>query len=118
MIRALPGAMTALALGALLWVVFNGLAGVAEPWDAPTFGYAYAVALVLAAGLGLIFPQYGWLAGGLVVWAMLPVIIVQSGLGPLMLVGMFFLFLLSVPSAFVAFGMARLRRGMIARSTR
>ena len=118
MIRALPGAMTALAVGGLLWIVFNGLAGVAEPSDAPTFGYAYAVALVLAAGLGLIFPQQGWLAGGLVVWAMLPVMIVQTGLGPLMLVGVLFLFLLSIPSAFLAFWMARLRRGTIARATR
>ena len=113
--RNIVAVMVALASGITLWLVFNALTGVEEPWDAPTFGYAYALALVLAGGLAWTFPKSGWLSDAIATWAMLPVMAVQSGVGPLFFIGMLLLFLLSIPTAFAGLAMAGLRMRQIAR---
>jgi hypothetical protein len=90
--------------GGALWVGFNLLTGVGEPWDHSLFGVAYAIALVGSAILGAFALSSAWIAGVAIVFAMLPVMAMFAGIGPLIAVGIIFLLGLSGPAAVSAWG--------------
>lgn len=103
-----------LKTGLLFWFVVALSTEGGEPWDAPNFGsILYPLALLVSAALGAVFPVRAWLWGPVVMLAQLPVVAVMSGVGPLLLVGLAYAAVLSVPAAIVSWlaGILRTRLG-------
>ncbi|GGA06408.1 MAG: hypothetical protein COW16_01490 [Sphingomonadales bacterium CG12_big_fil_rev_8_21_14_0_65_65_10] len=95
-------AVLGFVVGLMFWGLFIKVTHTPEPWDHPYFILAYVSALLISIGLGAIAKGSAWLAGALVVMAMLPVMLAVSGNGPLIVVGILLLMLLSAPCAGVA----------------
>ncbi len=93
--------LLALFGGCLFWTSFNLAFGVPEPWDHERFGAAYLVLLVLIAALAWRSGRGGWRIGAIAMWSMLAVMLAGGAIGPLIAVGLLFLFLLSIPAAVV-----------------
>jgi hypothetical protein len=93
-------ALAFLVLGVSYWWLIRMVLQVGEPWDSPGYWiFAYPVSLLLSARAGRILGEQGWFAGVAITFAQLPVMWVYSGTGPLWLVGLVFLCLLSIPAA-------------------
>ena len=88
----------ALVGGTILWAGFNRIHNISEPGDHAAFGSAYAGALILTGILGALAQRHAWLAGLKVVFAMLPVMLMESGAGPLLGIGIIFLPWLAIPA--------------------
>src|SRR5690606_40693410 len=95
--------------GVVLWATASVIFDVAEPWDSPRYWLAYLLALAVSGLLGFFARSGAWLIGALVVFAQLPVMVAQSGAGPLIVVGVLLLGVLSLPAMLVAMIAARLR---------
>lgn len=100
--------------GLLFWfiVALNTQGG--EPWDAGSFwSVIYPLALLTSAALGFAFPVRAWLWGLVVMLAQVPVVVVMSGMGPLLLAGLVYAAVLAVPAAAVSWlaGIVRARMG-------
>jgi hypothetical protein len=102
--RPYGSSLAALLIGLIYWQLVCLWAGVSEPWDAKAYGVFYAVSLGLSALLGPVFPSRAWLAGVLLVFAQLPVMVAKEGLdfGPLLPVGLAFLVLMAIPASLVS----------------
>lgn len=100
-------AITALAY----WQAVNIVAGMKEPWDAPIYWtLAYPAALLIAALAGYLWRTRAWLTGSTLVLAQVPVMLVHTSPGPLALVGLAFLAVLTPPAILSAWIGQRLRR--------
>ncbi len=88
-----------LALGMLYWMWVDSQLGVTEPWDSEHFWSYYLPALPIGFLIGFVSRQRSVLIGGIFVLAMLPVMALQSGVGPLIAVGILLLLFLSAPAA-------------------
>ncbi len=87
-----------LFVSGLYWQVVCQVTGVREPWDADAYWRVwYPLSLALAAFAGYVFGKDGWLAGGILTFAQLPVMWINNGTGPLIAVGVLFLCVLAVP---------------------
>ena len=83
--------------GLALWSVVSLSSGDIEPWDAARYWtLACPAAFVLSLVLGLIFPMRAWCWGAVVMLAQVPVVIVVSGIGPLLAAGVVYAALLAV----------------------
>lgn len=98
------------AVATVLWIIANWVSRTSEPWDSQNFGIFYLLALGIAAGFGYVFPSRAWLWGVIIIFAQLPVMLVQSGVGPLTPLGIIILAGLSLPAALVASACARVAR--------
>lgn len=102
------------------WAALSGLAYWAavsvwshggEPWDAPMFWTVfYPGALLLAAVLGWAFPLRAWLWGAVVLLAQVPVVMLVSGMEPLLVAGLLYALVLSIPAMLVSWLAGRARR--------
>jgi hypothetical protein len=93
------------------WLAVGAVTGRAEAWDAPDYmTLIYPLSLGLAALFGSLFPRQAWRWGAIVLFAQFPVMVVQSGMGPLFAVGLAMLLGLSIPAMFAAEGAAWLRQ--------
>ncbi|MEQ8411248.1 MAG: hypothetical protein RIB52_06815 [Erythrobacter sp.] len=104
----------ALALGLALWTLATFIDGVREPWDGGSFWIFYVTALALAAMLGVFAERLAWLAGAAVIFAMLPVMLVATGVGSLIVLGVILLAFMALPAiatAQVAFALAHRKTG-------
>lgn len=107
------GACIAAVIGIAYWAVASAMAGGDEPWDAPAYWtLAYPGALLVSAVLGVTMPGRAWLWGLIVVFAQVPVVIAVSGAGPLLMAGLLYAAVLSLPAALVSAGAAWARRRM------
>lgn len=111
-----PGllAIIAFALGVALWTLAGFIDGVREPWDGRSFWIFYVTALALAAMLGAFAERLAWLAGAAVILAMLPVMLVATGVGSLIVLGVILLAIMALPAmatAQVAFALAHRKTG-------
>ncbi len=97
--RYWSAAIAALVIGFAYWLTANKWLEVSEPWDSAFFLPVYCGAIVLSLVLGLIVGGRSWLLGAIIVCAMLPVMLLQSGSGPLLAIGIIFLVVLAVPAA-------------------
>lgn len=89
--------------GLAYWSLVAALSQGGEPWDAPLYWTLfYPGALLLAAILGWVFPVRAWLWGAVVVLAQVPVVMVVSGVGPLLVAGLLYALLLSIPALLVS----------------
>ncbi len=97
----LLAAISAFAL--LYWQMVCDLTGANEPWDAAEFLTKwYPVALAASVVSGFWLRLWGWSAGVIIISAQLPVMLLNSGAGPLLVVGLFFLVGLAFPAALLS----------------
>ncbi|VXB15399.1 conserved membrane hypothetical protein [Luteimonas sp. 9C] len=97
------GASIAAVIGIAYWAVASRMTGGGEPWDAPAYWtLAYPGALLVSAVLGFAMPARAWLWGPIVVFAQVPVVIAVAGAGPLLLAGVLYAAVLSIPAALVS----------------
>ncbi|MEL6540919.1 MAG: hypothetical protein AAFQ34_05905 [Pseudomonadota bacterium] len=95
----LSSAVLSILVGAVLWSSANFYGGKLEPWDNANFGVFYFIACVFSFGLGAICRDRAWATGALVVFSMLPVMVIfNPETGPYLLIGLFFLGILSLPA--------------------
>lgn len=112
--RFWPSAIVSFALGIVLWSFVNLQGNKLEPWDDADFGLYYAIACAVSFGIGLISEERAWIMGSIVVLSMLPVMLVfNPAIGPLFVLGSFFLAILCVPAAVSALLGAVIRRRLI-----
>lgn len=81
------------------WAVASLLAGVEEPWDAPGFWTViYPAGLGLSAVLGFMLARFQWIAGAIVMFAQIPVVMACSGVSSLLGAGVVYAAILSIPA--------------------
>lgn len=86
------------------------MCGVTEPWDAADYwSLVYPISLGIAAALGFVFDRQPWFAGTTFTLAQLPLMLVTSGAGPLILAGLLTLGVLSFPAGLAALAGAHVR---------
>jgi type IV secretory pathway VirB2 component (pilin) len=96
--------------GMALWLATSALGGRSEPWDAPIYwSIAYPVALVLAAGLGYLFPRRPWRWALTVMFMQAAVMVLGGASLGLLPLGLVVLGVLSLPAVLFAWLAARLR---------
>lgn len=116
---ALAATAVTLKVGVVFWALVAWRTPGGEPWDAPAFWTAvYPIALCIAALLGACFYRQAWLWGLLFMVVQVPVVAVMSGVGPLLLAGLAYALVLSIPAMAVAWaaGTRRRRRANRART--
>ena len=107
------GACIAAIVGIAYWAAVSGMLHGGEPWDADAFWtLVYPGALLLSAILGFAMPTRAWLWGLIVVFAQVPVVIAVSGPGPLLLAGVLYAAVLSIPAAVISGVAGWIRRRM------
>lgn len=95
----------------IFWAVVSILSGAEEPWDAASFwSIIYPAALVLSMALGSTLKSYPWSAGAIVMFAQIPVVMVSSGVSPLLGAGVIYVAILSVPALLLSWIAGRMRR--------
>lgn len=93
--------LTILSVG--YWTLVASLAKTPEPWDAEDYWMlAYPLSILMAAVAGAAFDRRAWLAGLVLTMGQLPVLLVQSGGGPMIAVGLLLLVVLAIPAAIVS----------------
>ncbi len=90
--------VVAVAAGVLVWVVLSAVSGEREAWDSPLyFLVGIPVLCAVAAALALVEPKRPWR------WAVVPLLsqavwmVLSQGPGNLLLLGLLFFAVLSVP---------------------
>ena len=81
---------------ALFWIAVHRVLDTNEVWDSAGFVWAYPSVIGLTGFFGAIFPRHPVLWGLTAMLAELPVMVWQSGAGPLLLVGIFILLVLAI----------------------
>jgi hypothetical protein len=90
-------------LALLYWQTVCDVTGANEPWDAADYLTKwYPVALAASAVSGFWLRLWGWSAGVIIIFAHLPVMLLNSGTGPLLVVGLFFPLGLAFPAALLS----------------
>lgn len=88
-----------LVASCLYWQIAAQTTGVHEPWDAPGYWYFwYPASLAMSAGAGLLFRVNGWWPGLVITFSQLPVMWLNTGIGPLVVFGIVFLGALAIPA--------------------
>lgn len=95
------------------WLTASWLAGVSEPWDAKCYWTVlYPAALALTLLLGLMFSEHAWLSGPVVMFGQVPCAMATSEASPLIVVGLLYTLLLSIPAVMLSWGARALYRRM------
>ena len=103
-------AFLVLVVGLLYWQVTSSAFGTQEPWDAPRYwSTAYPLALMLSAALGFAFRYNAGLTGTVLIFAQFPIMVAGEGVGPLSVLGLVYLSILSVPAVIAAWLLGRFR---------
>ncbi|WP_191623186.1 hypothetical protein [Pseudomonas fluorescens] len=74
----------------------------------------YPAALGLTLILGLIFSEHAWLSGPVVMFGQIPCVMLTSQADPLLMVGLVYAFLLSIPAVMLSWGARMLYRRIAA----
>lgn len=104
-----------LAISGLYWQFVCEWTGVKEPWDSGRYWQIwYPVSIVLAVVGGYLLRKDGWLCGIIVVFAQLPILWINNGIGPLIAAGLLILAVSAVPAILVSLlaGRFAVRRGL------
>lgn len=115
--RLRPSARTGLeqavittSIGLVYWSIFSWVVATNEPWDRPYYwSVAYPGSIVIAFALGVVFQRRAGITSAALTFTQFPIMVANTGLGPLALVGVMFLGLLSVP-VMLAAGLPMMRR--------
>ncbi|WP_460135091.1 hypothetical protein [Pseudomonas sp. S1_E04] len=93
------------------WAVVSAVTGSKEPWDLPNYWtLIYPAALALSATLGAVLKRAQWSAGAVVMLAQIPVVLVVSGVSPLLGVGILYAAVLSIPAMTFSWLAGKLRQ--------
>ncbi|WP_374144305.1 hypothetical protein [Sphingomonas sp.] len=110
-VREMAKSVFVFAIGVGLWVGANIAFETTEPWDSAFYlSVSYPLALAISAGLGFAFAELPCRWGLIIMLAQFPVMVIQSGTGPLIAVGILLLAVLSVPAMASALAGAAFRR--------
>lgn len=82
----------------------------AEPWDSDGYVGFYLGALVLCAGFGWVYAERSWRWGIILIFAQLPVMVVHVVPDGLVLVGLAYLSVQTLPAITVALAASHVRR--------
>jgi hypothetical protein len=105
-IRATSVSATALAF----WQLATMVLGVQEPWDSPEYPAFYIASHGLCGVFGYLWPSRPWRWALLVIFAQLPVMVLQAGrVDPLLSAGLGLLTLQALPAILVAIVASRFR---------
>ncbi|MBC3372359.1 hypothetical protein HU762_00275 [Pseudomonas sp. SWRI92] len=97
------------------WLAASWSSGVNEPWDAQCYwAVLYPASLALTLTLGLLFQKRGWVAGPIVMFGQIPCVMMASGAGPLLAVGILYCALLSIPAVMLSWGARAIYRRLAA----
>lgn len=103
-------AIAVIATGLAFWAFATLLLGKQEPWDSPVYPVVYLASLGLSGAFGYMLPSRSWFWGVIVIFAQLPVMVLQTErAGPLIGIGLGLLALQAMPAALVAAAAAHLR---------
>lgn len=92
-----------LIVGGVYWQVVCQATGTREPWDAATYwSLWYPLSFALSAVAGYLLKEDGWLAGGMLIFAQLPIMWLNNGTGPLFAVGLLFMCVLAIPAVAIS----------------
>lgn len=111
--KRLVTTLVLLVVGGLYWLAVCHAAGVREPWDADAYWRLwYPVSLGLSAIAGYHLKGDGWQAGMILIVGQLPVMLINSGMGPLFAAGLLFTGVLAVPAVTISLlaGVVAMRR--------
>lgn len=98
------------ATGLAFWAFATLLLGTGEPWDSPVYPAVYLASLGLCGAFGYMSPSRSWFWGVIVIFAQLPVMVLQTGrVSPMIGVGLGLLALQAMPAALVAVAASHLR---------
>ena len=104
-------ALIAVSVGLVYWTAFSAIVATKEPWDGPFYwSAAYPGSIAIALVLGFVFRRRAWITGISLTFAQLPIIAVNTSVGPLALVGVAFLAVLSLPVILAAAMTSKRRR--------
>lgn len=99
--------------GTALWTATSLLGGRAEPWDTDLYWtVSYPLALILAAGLGYLFPRRSWLWALLLIYSQIFVMVAMGSGFELLPLGLIMLAVLCLPALALAGMGAWIRRAM------
>jgi hypothetical protein len=101
------------AIGFAYWLLISYLFQTNEPWDHKSYAVAYPSSLLLAGATGLLFKSRAWIAGAVITFVQILVMLVKSppsSLDPLLLIGLLMLLILSLPAMVVSELSSRLWR--------
>ena len=103
MLAALQQALITTLIGLVYWTVFSVIVATKEPWDGAFYwSVAYPGSIVIATVLGSVFRRRAWITGFSLTFAQLPIMMVNTGIGPLTLFGVAILGILSIPVTLAA----------------
>lgn len=97
------------AAACIYWALASFWLRAAEPWDSPHFLPTYLGAIGLSALCGWFFRRAAWRWGVVILFGQLPVVIFNTGIGPLLPVGIGWTALAAIPAAIAAMGAAKTR---------
>ena len=93
------------------WAVVSAVTGTKEPWDLANYWtFIYPAALALSVTLGALLKSAQWSAGAVVMLAQIPVMLVTSGVSPLLGVGILYAAFLSIPAIALSWLAGRVRQ--------
>lgn len=95
-------ALIGLIAGLPFWAATAIMSDVREPWDAPGYGFTYLIGLAICMLLGALLGRGAAWAGAAFVFAQFPVMLAMSGIGSLIVAGLFLLSVMSIPGALAA----------------
>lgn len=97
------------AAGVAFWAIASLVLDSREPWDSPHYIAWYLAALTLGGVLGILFARRAWLWGALIIFGQLPVMLLQTGSGSFIALGLGILVLEAVPACLVSMAAGKAR---------
>ena len=92
--QALVGAL----IGIVYWSAFSAVVATNEPWDGAYYwSAAYPGSMVIAVALGFVWRRRAWITGLSLTFAQLPIMLANTGIGPLAVFAVVLLSILSIP---------------------
>jgi hypothetical protein len=100
----------------IFWAFVAGVAGWKEPWDMTGFWMiAYPAGLVLSMLMGALLKNRQWLGGPIVMFAQIPVVLAVTEGSALLIAGIAYATILSIPALALSWFAGRLQRSRIRR---
>ena len=98
------------AISLAYWFTVNRLSETNEPWDAASYwSVSYPLSMLVTGVAAFLLRRHYWVAGALTTMAQIPVMLLDSGAGPLWLIGFGLLGVLALPAMIVAELSGRMR---------
>ena len=102
------GPTATFVFGILFWQLVRQMDGVVEPWDSSGYWHAaYPISIITSGMIAWFFPRL-WYAGAIITFAQFPALVAANN-NPLIIIGLLYLFPLSLPAVAASVLAAQLR---------